>query len=132
MPVASQHLITIKSELLHRQVHPTFVCEGRLSSQAFKPSSKDAGQLSVSRGSLAAAKLAYERYIARQRLSCGVWSVTVDECIQAGVSTYDDPLTDDDAHALIDFASLPSKTQWARVSDKLAAFARTRGCQHTP
>jgi hypothetical protein len=130
MPVGPEHLIATPTESLHRQVHPAFVRDGRLSSQAFKPSSQDAGQLSVSQGSLASAKAAFERYLARGRQSCGVWSVTVDECRQAGVQAYEDALTDDDAHALIDFAALPSKSQWEKTSDKLAAFARARGCQH--
>lgn len=130
MPVAPDHLITSTNELLHRQVHPSFVRNGRLSSQAFKPNSQDAGQLSVSRDALATAKMAYERYIARGRPSCGVWSVTVQECGQVGVMAYQDPLPDDEAHALVDFAALPTKSQWEKVSDKLAAFARARGCQH--
>lgn len=55
MPVGSEHQITTASELLHRQAHPSFVRDGRLSSQAFKPNSQDNEQLSVSRNSFDAA-----------------------------------------------------------------------------
>lgn len=33
--------------LLHRQVHPSWIQEGRVTSQAFKPTPKDEGMLSV-------------------------------------------------------------------------------------
>jgi hypothetical protein len=132
MPVAPEHLVTDAAEVLHRQVHPNFVRDGRLSSQAFKPNSQDDGQLSVSRNSLASAKIAYERYIARGRKSCGVWSVTVAECGSAGIKAYADALPDDDAHTLVDFTALTSKSQWDKTSDKLAAFARARGRQYAP
>ena len=132
MPVTLAQLINEMSEALLRQVHPSFIRDGRLSSQAFKPSSQDAGELSVSRRSLVTAKAAYERYLARSRQSCGVWSVTVEECGVSGVKCYSDALPDDDAHSLIDFASLESKSQWEKVSNKLVVFARARGCQHSP
>lgn len=132
MPVEPQHVLLDAPELLHRQVHPQFIREGRLSSQAFKPSSQDAGQLSVSRGSRATARVAYERYVARLRQSDGAWSVTVQECSEVGLKAYEDALPDDDAHAVIDFAALPSKSQWEKAADKLAAFARQRGAQHCP
>jgi len=35
------------STLLHRQVNPAFVQSGRVTSQAFKPTPKDQGLLSV-------------------------------------------------------------------------------------
>lgn len=130
MPVAPEHELPSSEELLHRQVHPTFLRDGRLSSQAFKPNSGDDGQLSVARGSLASAKAAYERYIARKRASCGVWSVTLTECAAVSAPAYADPLEDDDAHAVINFNEVATKSQWDKVADKLAACARARGCQH--
>ncbi len=130
MPISPEHKLASPDELLHRQVHPTFLRDGRISSQAFKPNSGDDGQLSVSRGSLASAKLAFERYLARKRASCGVWSITLAECATVAAPAYADPLEDDDAHAVINFAELASKSQWEKAADKLAAYARARGCQH--
>ena len=37
--------------LLHRQVHPSWIQEGRITSQAFSPTPKDLGLLSVYLGS---------------------------------------------------------------------------------
>ena len=49
-PDPSKRLIEL-SELLHRQVHPSFLAEdGRPSRMAFEPTRKDEGYLSVSRG----------------------------------------------------------------------------------
>jgi hypothetical protein len=132
MPISPEHLLTSSDERLHRQVHPKFISEGRLSSQAFRPNSSDDGQLSTSRSSLVSARIAYERYVARLRQSIGVWSVTVVECRRVELRTYADPLDDDDAHSLIDFTTLPSKSQWSRAAELLTAFARGRGCQHAP
>ena len=132
MPVSSATRITNTKEVLHRQVHPNFVRNGRPSSQAFRPSSRDEGQMSVSRGSRITAEAAYRRYTSQGRLSSGVWSVTVLECNEVGLEAYDDPLEQDDAHAIVNFSPISSKGQVERIADKLAAAARQRGCQFMP
>ncbi len=68
-------------ELLHRQVHPAFIRNGRVGSQAFKPTPKDEGKLSVSRGAIASAQQAFLLYTEELKLpSAGAWSVSVAEC----------------------------------------------------
>ena len=68
-------------ELLFRQVHPSFVRDGRPSSQAFRPTAKDEGKLSVARGSLTTPAGAFEVHTTGLGLpSAGTWAVTVGEC----------------------------------------------------
>jgi hypothetical protein len=122
-------------ELLHRQVHPNFLQNGRPSSQAFRPTPKDKGLLSVSQGSLATAEEAYLLYTENKGLkSAGVWSVTVGECRQLNLSAFHDPVHEpvqDLAHAVIDFRTC-SKKELEKYSKTLAVLARARGRQYPP
>lgn len=54
--------LDILEELLFRQVHPSFVRDGRPSRQAFGPTRKDNGELSVSRESLTTPEAAYRHH----------------------------------------------------------------------
>jgi hypothetical protein len=68
-------------EILFRQVHPSFVRDGRPSSQAFRPTRKDDGKLSVARGALTTAAAAFELFTSGLELpSEGTWAVSVGEC----------------------------------------------------
>lgn len=120
-------------ELLHRQVHPSFLQNGRVSSQAFRPTPKDDGELSVSRASLTTAEAAYQLYTEEKKLqSVGVWSVTVGECEGVGLKAFADPLEGpppDPAHAVIDFRHLGTNAV-EKASSRLAAVARARGRQY--
>src|SRR2546422_4331565 len=80
MPIAPEHLISNASELLHRNAHPQFIVNDRVSSQAFRRTEADEGKLSLQQNSKASAAVAYERYISRGLESGGVWSVTIAEC----------------------------------------------------
>lgn len=131
MPIAPEHLISNPIEFLHRNAHPSFVHSGRVSSQLFSLKAADEGKLSVQQNTKAVASVAYERYTARGFDSCGVWSVTVAECSELHLNAYDDPLPDDDSHALIDLTSY-SSSQAKKIADKLANKARARGCQYQP
>ncbi len=127
-------------ELLHRQVHPGWINDGRVSSQAFQPTKKDAGQLSVSRGSLVSSREAFVRHLAKGLASAGTWSVLVLECGDAGTPVFADPiqatdprgLAQDDAHAFVDFRGLGGGAAQKRVADKLATKARERGATFLP
>ena len=48
--------------LLYRQIHPSFVQDGRVTSQAFRPTPKDQNQLSVYDGDLIGPPAAFEHY----------------------------------------------------------------------
>lgn len=131
MPIALEYLIKDENELLHRNANPAFIRDGRVTSQLFLLKSDDKGQLSVQQNSKAAPAVAYERYTARGFESAGIWSVTVDECSEIILSVYDDPLEDDDSHAVIDLTAF-NNTQARNRTDKLANKARDRGCQYRP
>ena len=51
-----------EEQTLHRQVHPSWVQEGRITSQAFSPTPKDAGLLSVYDGKQIAAEGSFNHY----------------------------------------------------------------------
>jgi hypothetical protein len=97
-------------ELLYRQVHPSWVQAGRPTSQAFRPTLKDAGLLSVSRGARTTAEAAFRLHTEQKKLaSAGVWSVSVADCGAADLRAHDDPVEEpvpDPAHAVIDFGGL--------------------------
>ncbi len=125
-------------ELLFRQVHPSFVRDGRPSSQAFRPTAKDEGKLSVARSSLTTAADAFELHTTGLGLpSAGTWAVTVGECREQVLNVLPDPLTsppdkvNDPAHALVDFTP-HSKSQGEAKGARLARKAVERGRLHPP
>lgn len=126
MPTTPAHLLVDLVELLHRQVHPSFIRDGRPTSAAFRPTPKDGGELSVSRGSILSPQEAHQAYVASGPASAGVWSVSVGEVEAAGLHAYEDKLPDAPAHAVIDFKPLASNGMRDRTADllKRAALAR--------
>jgi hypothetical protein len=134
---ADSNLLADEDELLFRQVHPSFVRDGRPSSQAFRPTSKDEGKLSVARGALTTAAAAFQHYTERLGLpSAGTWGVTVGECRGQGLPALADPLTAppatvaDPAHAVIDFTTVQSRNQVEAKGARLARKAVERGRLH--
>lgn len=123
-----------KEENLHRQVNPSWVHEGRVSSQAFRPTPKDNGRLSVDRASICSAQESFERFVANKWSSTGVWAVTVGETIDAGLKAYPDrdpPGQSNPAHAYVHFSDLP-KNQVKKKAQVLAGHAHQRGCVYAP
>jgi hypothetical protein len=115
------------SEVLLRQVHPSFLQDGEPSSQAFVPTPKDEGQLSIARGSLTTAESAFLHYTTvLQKDSAGTWGVTVGEASGASLNSFDAPRPDVPAHGFIDFRSL-SVNQARRKGQVLKGWARERG-----
>lgn len=118
-------------ELLLRQVHPSFVREGRVTSQAFKPTPKDRDQLSVDLGALVTPTESFTRFTAAGHRSLGIHGVTIGECRDQVLPVYRDPLPDNDAHAYIDFQGL-SMSQREKRSKKLRDIAEARGWLYGP
>jgi hypothetical protein len=125
-------------ELLFRQVHPSFVRDGRPSSQAFRPTAKDEGKLSVARGSLTTPAAAFALYLdGLGHPSAGTWAVAVGECREQSLNVFPDPLTSppekvaDPAHAIVDFAP-HTKSQAEAKGARLARKAIERGKMHPP
>lgn len=118
-------------ELLHRQVHPNHLNEGRPTRIAFAPNSNDDGKLSVDRGSVTTAEASYLSYLERELLSAGTWSVTLSEVHKTSLRAFEDPLPDNPAHAVIDFGEF-GKNRWKQASKALADFAIARGPSFQP
>jgi hypothetical protein len=118
--------------LLLRQVHPAFIPEGQLTSQAFMPFPKDQGKLSVYDGDQISAAESHKHYTERLgNQSHSVWGVTCDEAVSAGLSSAPDPLENFPSHAVIDFTGHPEKS-FRKLAKKLKALANIRGCLHSP
>lgn len=125
-------------ELLFRQVHPSFVRDARPSSQAFRPTSKDNGKLSVARGALTTAATAYKLFVSGLGYaSAGTWGLSVAECREQALAVLPDPLTSptekvvDLAHAIVDFTPF-SKSQAEAKGTRLARKAIARGRLYPP
>lgn len=128
--------LTDEDELLFRQVHPSFVRDGRVGSQAFRPTPKDQKMLSVTQSSKTTALAAFELHTQCNKLaSAGTWAVTVGECQALDLPTRSDEVLDGDcldpAHAVIDFTAL-SNSKIEAQGARLARHANDRGILHPP
>lgn len=115
--------------LLHRQVHPSWVQQGRVTSQVFRPTPKDTGRVSVYNGALIEAQAAWEHFTSGLGFaSVGSIAVTVNECEQLDLIVEADG-TPFPEHASIDFRG-HSKNQTLKRAERLTALATTRGWQY--
>jgi hypothetical protein len=114
------------STLLLRQIHPSFVQEGKVSSQAFRPTPKDEQRLSVYDGDRIEPLPAYEHYTTTLGFrSLGVMGVSVAECgeLQLPVAPDPEPFPE---HAVIDFSAY-GKIAVEKKAKLLRAKADRRG-----
>jgi hypothetical protein len=112
--------------LLLRQVHPSFVQDGRPSSQAFRPTKKDDFKLSAYHGDMIEPEPSWKHYTTKIGWeSAGVLAVAVGECAgeQLPVEHDGDPYAE---HCFIDFRNL-TRSELTKKADNLAALARGRG-----
>ena len=117
--------------LLHRQVNPSWIQQGRVTSQAFKPTPKDEFKLSVYDGDLIGPEDAWVHYTQTlSRGSVGVLAVTVAECRSHELDARPDPEPFPE-HAIVDFSGLGTN-QIEKKSKKLKASAVDRGWQFEP
>jgi hypothetical protein len=108
--------------LLHRQINPSWVQYGRVTSQAFKPTPKDQSRLSVYDGEQIGAEDAWRHYTQTLGFSSvGVLSVTVNQCQSLELSVASDPAPFPE-HAVIVFEKL-TNSQIEKKSKQLRAFA---------
>lgn len=93
--------------LLHRQVHPSFVKQGRVTSQAFRPTRKDDSRLSAYDGDQITPEAAWRHYTQElTEASVGVVSVAVRECCERQLRVDADP-TEFAEHVVICFRAIP-------------------------
>lgn len=115
--------------LLLRQVHPSFIRQGRVTSQAFRPTPKDQSLLSVYDGSLIAVEASWIHYTTILKLaSVGTMAVTVDECTAESLPVRSDPVTFPE-HAVIDFSGF-TNNECEKKGKKLKVRAEARGWLH--
>lgn len=115
--------------LLHRQVHPSWVQQDRVTSQAFRPTPKDQGRLSVYDGDQVTAEGSWAHYTQQLELSSiGVLAVTVEECESLGLAAEPDPEPFPE-HAVIRFDGL-SRAQIGKKAKHLQRHAARRGWQY--
>lgn len=131
MTLQSNEMLSDRTELLFRQIHPSFFQEGRISSEAFRPTAKDHNRLSVDQGSKTTPETAFTTHVRLGHQSIGVMGVTVGECDDLGLSAYSDPLDEKPAHAFIQFEGLSGNASKTRAKS-LRARAESRGFLHTP
>lgn len=113
--------------MLYRQVHPQWVVDGEPSSQAFKPTKKDQGMLSIALGSKTTAEDAFVHHTQALKLaSGGTWAVTVLEVTDLDLRSFEQPLKDSPAHGFIDFRDLGRGVTESKAK-LLRAKARERG-----
>lgn len=115
--------------LLHRQIHPHWIYNQLVSSQASLPTPKDRGRLSVYDGEGITAREAYEHYTSHGNASMGVLSVTVEECKQLDLFVQSEPLEFSEHHAVIDFGPITGSRARRRRAKSLRDFAARRGWQ---
>lgn len=111
--------------LLLRQVHPSFVHGGEISSQVFKPS-KEKLSISTYDGEIITAEDAFDHYteILHNR-SCGVVAVSKEECTSCGLSVLEDRIPYRE-HICISYGGKSGK-EVDRTAVKLKRMAMDRG-----
>jgi len=121
-----------EEQLLHRQVHPSWVQGGRITSQAFGPTPKDAGLLSVYDGQQITPEGSFNHYTSVLKLTAiGTVSVAEHEVTGVGLPWRLDPEPFPE-HAVIDFTGLPKPKTVKAKAQALAEKARQRGWTHKP
>jgi len=117
-----------ETELL-RQINPNFIQDGRVSSQAFRPTPKDEGRLSVYDSDLIDPSAAFAHFTGNLGFqSCGVQAVTVAECAGLDLPARPDPAPFPE-HAVIDFSAF-QKRQVEGKAKQLRVLAEARGWRY--
>ena len=111
--------------LLLRQIHPNFIHNGRVTSQAFTPT-QDNRQLSTYDGDQISAAAAFDHYTRQlQCRSIGVYAVRMDECRELLLEVFADPEPYPE-HVVIDFGDRTANAI-KTVGKALREKAVTRG-----
>jgi len=115
--------------LLYRQINPSWLQQGRVTSQAFKPTPKDNKRLSVYDGDQISAEDSWRHFTAKLGFtSVGVLAVTMAECTAEELPVEPDP-EPFPSHAVIRFEEC-STSQMEKKAKRLRAVAQRRGWQY--
>jgi hypothetical protein len=116
--------------ILLRQIHPAFVQADQATSQAFRPTPKDDGKLSVYDGDKITAEKAWSHYTSTLGCeSAGVMGLLVEECTKANVSPASDPAPFPE-HCVVDFTKLTTNKEIDNTAKMLKRAANARGWLH--
>jgi hypothetical protein len=116
---------------LLRQIHPSFVQAGRVTSQAFRPTPKDDNHLSVYDGDRIAPQAAWQHFTANPNCrSAGVMALACEECAALDLPVHADGIPFAE-HCSIDFSGFEKKDV-ERKAKILAVQAQQRGWQFGP
>jgi hypothetical protein len=127
--------------LFYRQVNPSWLAEGGPSSQAFGPTPKDEGKLSLDDAARVSAEDSWRHFTEKLGLrSVGTWAVSMGDVQEAGdlvvaaspTLEAEDPAMNNSAHCHVDFSLVISKGQKKRKAQHLAMKATARGCLYHP
>lgn len=111
--------------LLLRQINPSFIQNGRVTSQAFRPTPKDDSQLSVYNGDLITPEKSWQHFTLTLLFrSSGVMAVSKSQCDEQIIPVIDDPATFPE-HAYLDFSGM-SKKDIERKAKVLTSKAQDR------
>ena len=114
---------------LFRQVHPSWMQAGGVTSQAFKPTRKDNNGLSVYDGDMFDAESSWHHYTKTlSNESAGVLAVTVHECYTCHLDVMPDP-EEFLGHVMIDFTG-KSRKQTDKTAARLRDLAIERGWKY--
>jgi hypothetical protein len=111
---------------LLRQINPSWIQQGRITSQVFKPTPKDQKKLSAYDGDIITPENAWKHYTEILEFkSVGVMAVAVSDCIACHLSYFSDPVPFPE-HVIIDFSGF-STTQIESKAKYLKRMAESRG-----
>lgn len=117
--------------LLLRQIHPSFIQAGRITSQAFRPTPKDENKLSVYDGDQITAEASWTHFTGTPDCrSAGVMAVTKGQCIELQLDVIADALPFPE-HASIDYSAF-AKGEIEKKAKVLKVHAQTRGWLYQP
>lgn len=112
--------------ILIRQIHPSFIQDGRVGSNAFCPTSKDKGKLSTYDGDKINAEDAWQHYTNKLgHESTGAYGISVGECQSLDLCVSEDPEPFLE-HIVVDFNAHGSSAVKTK-GKKLRKFAVDRG-----
>lgn len=127
-----------QDELLWRNAHPDWIENGKLTSQAFRPTPKDQNKLSSARASKVSVENNFKEFTGDFGLaSIGVWAVSVGEAGAEDIQAiYDEhspstPTPCLTGHTSLDFAEI-SNNRAKRIGSRLRDQAEKRGVQYPP
>lgn len=112
--------------VLFRQIHPSFVQQGRVTSQAFRPTPKDEHKLSMYDGDQISAERSFRHYTETLYFeSAGVLGVSVTDCRELDLPAIPDPEPFIE-YVLIDYSAFDKKVV-EKKAKLLKAKAEKRG-----